>query len=307
MSIGRILLVDDEKDLLEVLGEFLEEEGFEVVTAEDGVSALEILGREGRFDLLLSDINMPRMKGFELIRAARDRCGPLKCALITAYDVNSYIELAKQYNVGNIITKTSPFNFKEFLIQVRSLVTGDVFGLERHFSPGLPYGELAITHSGQIETVIQTLFRAFHDHPQAERMRTALRELVVNAVFYGARNEDGARKEGWKLNVGLAPDETVFIRFMRDEDKAGIAIMDQKGRLTKADVLFWLERNIVLDPATGLVKSLSDEHGRGLFISREFIDSLIINILPGQKTEIVLLNYFREKYKGFKPLIINEL
>jgi anti-sigma regulatory factor (Ser/Thr protein kinase) len=221
--------------------------------------------------------------------------------------VNSYIELAKQHNVGNIIAKTSPFNFREFLIQVKSLVTGDVFGLERYFRPGLPCGELAITHSDQIEAVIQALSQAFHDHPRVERIRTALRELVVNAIFYGARSEDGARKEEWKLNVGLAPDETVFIRFMRDEDKAGIAILDQKGRLTKADVLFWLERNISLDPATGLVKSLSDEHGRGLFISREFIDSLIINILPGKKTEIVLLNYFRERYKGFKPLIINEL
>ena len=78
-------------------------------------------------------------------------------------------------------------------------------------------------------------------------------------------------------------------------------------KLKKSDVLYWLERNISRDPETGLVKSLDDEHGRGLFISREFIDSLIINIKLQEKTEIILLNYFKEKYKGFKPLIINEL
>ena len=133
MSLGRVLLVDDEPDLVEVLGEFLEEEGFEVKTASDGLDALSFLEKDSRFDLLLSDINMPRMKGFELIAAVKEKYPSLKNALITAYDVNSYIELAKIHNVGNIIAKTSPFNFKDFLIQVKSLVTGDIFGIEKHF------------------------------------------------------------------------------------------------------------------------------------------------------------------------------
>lgn len=307
MAAGRILLVDDEKDLLEILGEFLQEEGFEVATAGDGVEALEILKKDPRFDLLLSDINMPRMKGFDLIREAKVVLPALKSALITAYDVNSYIELAQKHNVGNIIAKTSPFNFKDFLIQVRGLVTGEIFGIERHFPAGLTPTVQMLTHSGQIEKAIQALFQAAKDHPRVERIRTALRELVVNAVYYGAKNEDGARKDEWNLSVDLKPDEYVTLSFLRDEEKIGIAIVDQKGRLKKSDVLFWLERNISRDPGTGLVKSLNDEHGRGLFISREFIDSLIINILPGKKTEIILLSHFKEKYKGFKPLIINEL
>ncbi|MFH0919343.1 MAG: response regulator [Fibrobacterota bacterium] len=304
---GRILLVDDERDLLEILGEFLQDEGFEVATASDGVEALALLAQDPAFDLLLSDINMPHMKGFELIERAKQLYPALKSALITAYDINSYIDLAQRYNIGNIIAKTSPFNFKDFLVHVQSLVTGDIFGLEKHFTPRQIQGTLTITHSSQIESAIQTLFALYSQFPRAERVKTALRELVVNAVYYGAKNEDGARKDEWKLDVALAEDEYVFIQYMGDAERIGISIIDQKGKLKKADVLYWLERNISRDPISGLVKSLDDEHGRGLFISREFIDSLIINIAPGKRTEIIILNYLQQTYKGFKPLIINEL
>lgn len=304
---GRILLVDDEPDLLEILGEFLQDEGFEVTVAQNGVEALAVLENDHAFDLLLSDINMPRMKGFELIENARRKYPALKCALITAYDINSYIDLAKQHNVGNIIAKTSPFNFNDLKVNVQNWVSGDVFGLEKYFKPGTEKGSITLTHSRHIEPSIQKLFALHAKHPRAERVKTALREIIVNAVYYGAKNEDGAKKDEWVLDVELAPDEYVYVEHMADEEKIGIAIVDQKGKLKKADVLYWLERNIVRDPKTGLVKSLDDEHGRGLFITREFIDSFIINVIPNQKTEIILLNYLKDTYKGFKPLIINEV
>lgn len=304
---GRILLVDDEPDLLDILGEFLEEQGFSVATACDGLRALELLAKDSAFDLLLSDINMPKMKGFELIHEVRARYPLIKTALITAYDINSYIELASKYNVGNIIAKTSPFNFNDLNVNVSNWVSGDIFGVEKYFSSQMKKETMTLTHSTQIEPYIQKLFELHPKYPRVERVKTALREIVVNAVYYGARNEDGAKKDEWILEVDLQPDEHVFIDHITDGEKVGIAIIDQKGRLKKADVLYWLERNITRDPKTGLIKSLDDEHGRGLFITREFIDTLIINVSPGKRTEVILMNYLQEKYKGYKPLIINEL
>jgi anti-sigma regulatory factor (Ser/Thr protein kinase) len=186
-------------------------------------------------------------------------------------------------------------------------VSGDIFGLDKYFTETQNETAFTIKHSRDIEQTIKALMAFLAGHPSTDRIKTALRELIVNAVYYGARNEDGARKDEWKMDVPLVPDEYVTVRCLRDAEKAGMGIIDQKGRLKKADVLYWLERNIARDPVTGLVKSLEDEHGRGLFISREFIDSLIINVQPGVKTEIILLSYFIDKYKGFKPLIINEI
>jgi response regulator RpfG family c-di-GMP phosphodiesterase len=63
---ARILVVDDERSIRDMLADFLGMEGYGVRTAEDGVAALAELGR-GRFDLVLSDLKMPRMGGIALL------------------------------------------------------------------------------------------------------------------------------------------------------------------------------------------------------------------------------------------------
>jgi signal transduction histidine kinase/CheY-like chemotaxis protein len=69
---GRILLVDDDVRNLFALASLLEERGLEVVFSETGHEALEILGSEKRIDLVLMDIMMPQMDGYETIRAVRE-------------------------------------------------------------------------------------------------------------------------------------------------------------------------------------------------------------------------------------------
>lgn len=65
-----ILAVDDSPSMRDMVRIALTGAGFEVTQAADGVEALE-LARKGSFDLVLSDVNMPRMNGIELIRALR--------------------------------------------------------------------------------------------------------------------------------------------------------------------------------------------------------------------------------------------
>src|SRR5262250_164382 len=64
----RVLVVDDEKFIREILAEFLGMEGYLVRTAEDGSSALAELGRS-HYDLVISDLKMPKMGGMELLEA----------------------------------------------------------------------------------------------------------------------------------------------------------------------------------------------------------------------------------------------
>jgi hypothetical protein len=72
------------------------------------------------------------------------------------------------------------------------------------------------------------------------------------------------------------------------------------GRLTKETVLYKIDRQI-----TG--EGMLDDSGRGIHMSRLFSDRMIINIAPKSKTEFILMNYFSHKYRGYKPLYINEL
>ena len=68
---ARILLVDDESDIVRTLQFRLQAAGFEVLTAENGAQALEMMGREP-VDLILSDFMMPEMNGIELTRTIKE-------------------------------------------------------------------------------------------------------------------------------------------------------------------------------------------------------------------------------------------
>jgi EAL domain-containing protein (putative c-di-GMP-specific phosphodiesterase class I) len=81
-SRGRVLIVDDERDLLELLTELLGGAGYEVVTATQGQEALDALG-QGRFDVVLSDIVMPNLDGLQLLRAIRERDLDVPVVLMT--------------------------------------------------------------------------------------------------------------------------------------------------------------------------------------------------------------------------------
>ncbi len=299
----KLLLVDDEVDFLDVLSEFLLDEGYKVSTARDAKEALELLSKE-RFDLLLSDINMPGMKGFELIKEASRLYPSLKSALITAYDVRDYLYMAKHYNIGNIITKTTPFNFEEVRLLVKNILSEDVFGLDRYMHG--PTSRLRVRSTSEIESVIQKIVSDMPDLRHKRKFRQVLNEIIINAVYYGAKSERGDQKESWPLVVNLRPDEEILIEWGTDEEKSGVTVCDQKGLLTKEEVLYWLDRNATKGD-DGMSIGLLDEHGKGLFISRETIDRFIVNIKRGQRTEIVMLNYREGLYDGYRPLWIQEL
>jgi two-component system response regulator PilR (NtrC family) len=66
---ARVLIVDDEQSMREWMRILFQRDGFDVLVADDGVSARELIGRD-YVDVLLTDIRMPRMDGLELMEAA---------------------------------------------------------------------------------------------------------------------------------------------------------------------------------------------------------------------------------------------
>jgi two-component system, OmpR family, response regulator ChvI len=79
----RILIIDNEPDINLSLKIFLEENGFEVDTFEDPITALDNF-RKGLYDLLILDVVMPKMHGFELYRKIRNMDNEVKICFLTA-------------------------------------------------------------------------------------------------------------------------------------------------------------------------------------------------------------------------------
>ena len=85
----RILLVEDEAGLRASTGRILTDSGYEVVTACDGIEALEIFSADGRFDLVVTDLAMPRMRGDKLAACLAERAPDLPVILASGYDTGA--------------------------------------------------------------------------------------------------------------------------------------------------------------------------------------------------------------------------
>ncbi len=87
----RIMIVDDEKDILSILESGLEARGgFAVDTFSSGEAALQAFASRvsDHYDLVLTDIRMPKMNGFDLYRSIREKNASIPIAFITAFEIN---------------------------------------------------------------------------------------------------------------------------------------------------------------------------------------------------------------------------
>lgn len=112
----KILLVDDERAIVNMLSDVLTEEGYRTTTAADGIEALEILNRHN-FDLVLTDLKMPRMGGMELLGEIGKRRNPPLVIIITGYATVETAVSAIKMGVYDYIIK--PFNIDHVKLTVR--------------------------------------------------------------------------------------------------------------------------------------------------------------------------------------------
>lgn len=111
----KVLLVDDDLVFRELLKQALENEGYHVVAAEDGVMAMITLKQEP-IDLILLDLMMPRMNGFDLLLAREDQAPVI---VISAIDNEE--ERIRGYELGADDFLTKPFSMKELLVRMNAI------------------------------------------------------------------------------------------------------------------------------------------------------------------------------------------
>jgi two-component system, NtrC family, response regulator PilR len=84
MSKGKILIVDDEPNMRNILGTVLREQGYEIRAAADGIAALQML-KEAPADIVISDMRMPKLNGMELLHEIKRLYSELEVIMVTAY------------------------------------------------------------------------------------------------------------------------------------------------------------------------------------------------------------------------------
>jgi two-component system response regulator RegX3 len=115
---ARILVADDERDLLATVGYALEREGLEVETVEDGEAALAA-ARTGAYDVLVLDVMMPKLSGIDVCRIVRGE-SDLPILMLTAKDAEVDRVLGLELGADDYVTK--PFSMAELTSRIRALL-----------------------------------------------------------------------------------------------------------------------------------------------------------------------------------------
>lgn len=112
----KVMVVEDDKDFLYTIGYWLKSKGYNVVTASNGLEAVETIKKEP-VDIVFLDLNMPVMDGVEALKNIRKINKNLPVILITAFATDERISEAEQYGISGFFSKDKDFSESVTLIE----------------------------------------------------------------------------------------------------------------------------------------------------------------------------------------------
>ena len=121
----KLLIVDDEAEICDMLSRHFRYQGYDVETAENGIEALEILD-QASYQVVISDIAMPKMTGVQLLEAIRQQHPMIHCIMMTGFVTLENALACMQQGADTCIFK--PF---ESLVELQSAVEDAVRALKR--------------------------------------------------------------------------------------------------------------------------------------------------------------------------------
>jgi DNA-binding NtrC family response regulator len=203
----RVLVIDDEESIRDLLKDFLETRGLEVVTASNGETGLSLL-KEDKFDLFLLDLMMPGISGLDVLREITAEKIEIPSIVITAHaTVQTAVEAMK---LGAFDYITKPFNLEELFIAIQraldvSKLQKENFRLKKELKRKFGYKKI-IGNSTQIQDVIKFIGKI------ADTDSTILitgesgtgKELVAQTIHY---HSSRSRKPIVPLNCAAIPKD----------------------------------------------------------------------------------------------------
>ena len=148
-----ILVAEDNADMRELLCTALSDSGYHTIPAKDGIDALEIMDKE-YIDLIVADIMMPNMDGYELTKSLRSANYELPILMVTAKD--QFIDIQNGFRAGTDDYMIKPINVKELVLRVVALLRRAKISSEKKIVVGstvLNYDALTVTLHGE-ETIL---------------------------------------------------------------------------------------------------------------------------------------------------------
>ena len=236
----RILVVDDEQSLREMLRIVLRRDGYEVTVASCGKEAIELLRREP-IDLLLSDIRMPDITGVDVLRAAKEQNRDIVAFMMTAYaSTDTAVEAMR---LGAVDYFTKPFSMDELRLKVRqhlethrlkqeNVLLKRALGTSHEFSNIIGRSDAMLAVFKMVETIAKTNSTVLVTGESGTG-----KELVARAIHFNSLRRD---RPFVALNCGAVPEtllESELFGHMRgaftgaDTNKKGLVETAERGTI----------------------------------------------------------------------------
>jgi CheY-like chemotaxis protein/anti-sigma regulatory factor (Ser/Thr protein kinase) len=273
----KILVVDDDATLLDMVRFVLMREGFEVLDAEDAFKGLETIARE-KVDLALLDVMMPKMDGLTMLAKLREHNQELKVIIMTAVSTPETAIAALREQACDFLAK--PFDVPELLSAVKSAFDLGEQEIEIEVLSARPeWIELRVPCDlAAIEPLKRIMIQLETDLPQETRdsVTYAFSEMLRNAIEHGGKND---------------PTKDVEVAYLRTPRIVLYRIKDP-GEGFSMEALY---HAAILNPEGDPIhhERIREEKGMrpggfGILIASNMVDEMVYN---ERHNEVVLIKY----------------
>jgi DNA-binding response OmpR family regulator len=183
----RLLVVEDEKRMADLLRKGLQEEGYAVTVASDGTTAVE-MAEGSQFDLILLDLMLPGMDGFQVAQRLRQEGNRVPILMLTARDATTDIVQGLDFGADDYLTK--PFSFEVLLARIRAMLRRGPASQSVKLRVGdleLDPGSHEVTRGGQIVNLTRTEFSLL-EYLMRRQGQVIPRDTLIEAVWGYDRN-----------------------------------------------------------------------------------------------------------------------
>ena len=220
MTVIKLLVVEDEVKTAITLKKGLEEKGYEVHVANDGETAFE-LATKHRFDLIISDVVMPRLNGIDFCRKLRENQINTPLIMLTAMGMTE--DKIRGFDAGSDDYMVKPFDFKELLVRIR-------VQLNRHYGKSAETSELLYADI-RINLITKEVFRSSQLITLTAKEYALLEFFMRNAGRVISKEE--IAEKVWDVNFDTGTNIIeVYVSYLRnriDKDFITKVIHTKKG------------------------------------------------------------------------------
>jgi CheY-like chemotaxis protein len=273
MSKARVLVVDDEEFNRDIIGEYMQGEGYDLSLCEDGQAAWDVLAAGEKFDAVILDRMMPRMDGIELLRRIKTDTALGGVPVIMQTAAAGHDQVAEGMNLGAYYYLTKPYDKGMLLAIVRTATEASRRRSEMAQERRNYQGIIRLVQSSHVRfrnldeaRALAVTYSSLMPDPATGSM--GFLELLVNAVEHGNLGLDCSEKtkllseggyEGEIKRRAALPENAgkwVDVYFQREAASITVRIVDQGAGFN------W-RKYIDLDPVRALAPN-----GRGIALAR---------------------------------------